>query len=225
MTLRTALRSTLALALGCAFALPGLGSLGCSSVYYDLNESILGRHKRDILNSRVEAARDEEQEAQEQILSTFELFKQATGFQGGDLETYYNRLQGEYDDSTAKAEAVSRRIDSIEDVAGDLFREWESEIDLISNPDLRRRSAASLGETRIRYGELIGAMRRAEARMEPVLLAFRDQVLYLKHNLNARAVASLENNVVAIEDDVAALVREMQAAIREADRFVSSMGG
>ncbi len=221
MTIETRL-APIAAALALLLGLPGLG---CSKVYYDLNESLLGRHKRDILSARVEAARDEEQEAQEQILSTFELFKQATGFQGGDIEKYYDRLQAEYDESEAKAEAVSTRIGAIEDVAGDLFREWETEIDLISNADLRRRSASSLRDTRIRYGELITAMRRAESKMEPVLVAFRDQVLFLKHNLNARAIASLEDNVVAIEDDVSALVREMQEAIAEADRFVASMEG
>ena len=31
-------------------------------------------------------------------------------------------------------------------------------------------------------------LRAAEARMEPVLVVFRDQVRFLKHNLNARAV-------------------------------------
>ncbi len=198
---------------------------GCSSMYYDLNEELLGRHKRDILRARVQDGREEQQEAQEQFLTTFELFKQATGFDGGDLEDFYNELQGEYDESEKKAAAVSERIGSIESVAEALFREWESEIEQISSANLRRQSTASLRDTQRRYQTLIGAMRRAESKMEPVLVAFRDQVLFLKHNLNARAVAALEGNVVEIEDDVAALVREMQTAIREAEDFVASMQG
>jgi hypothetical protein len=202
-----------------------LSAVGCRSVYYDLNEGILGRHKRDILSSRVEAAREDQQEAQEQFLTTFELFQQATGFQGGDLEDFYEQLKSDYDASVAKATAVRERIDSIEQVAGDLFAEWESEIAMISNPELRRRSTTNLRDTRARYGQLITAMQRAESKMDPVLVAFTDQVLYLKHNLNARAIASLEQNVVAIQDDVTALVRDMQAAIQEAERFVASMEG
>jgi len=200
-------------------------ALGCRSVYYDLNEELLGRHKRDILSSRVEGAREDQQEAQEQFLTTFELFQQATGFQGGDLEDFYEQLKGDYDASVEKAAAVRERIDSIEQVAGDLFAEWEAEIAMISNPELRRRSSTNLRDTRARYGQLITAMQRAESKMDPVLVAFNDQVLYLKHNLNARAIASLEDNVIAIEDDVTALLRDMQAAIQEAERFVASMEG
>lgn len=210
-------------AVSCAVLL--LPGVGCRSVYYDLNEELFGRHKRDILSARVEAAREDQQEAQEQFLTTFELFKQATGFQGGDLEDFYHELKRDYDASVAKADAVRERIDSIEQVAGDLFSEWDSEIAVISNPELRRRSSANLRETRGRYDQLIAAMRRAESKMDPVLVAFNDQVLFLKHNLNARAIASLEDNVVAIEDDVSALIREMRVAIQEAERFVASMEG
>jgi hypothetical protein len=56
-----------------------------------------------------------------------------------------------------------------------------------------------------------------------VLDAFRDQVLFLKHNLNARAIASLRNELTTIEDDVAVLVAEMEQAIAESDAFISEM--
>ena len=207
------------------FLCAGLLAPACSRAYYDLNESLLGRHKRDILKARVRDGRQEQQEAQEQFLTTFELFKQATGFEGGDLEDFYQELQTGYERSEAKATAVRERIDSIEKVARDLFAEWEGEIGQIQSADLRRRSSASLRDTERRYGEMIGAMRRAESKMEPVLVAFRDQVLFLKHNLNARAIASLEGVALSIEDDVAVLVRDMQTAIREAEAFVATMEG
>jgi hypothetical protein len=214
-------------ALSCVLALVAAPPLagGCRSAYYDLNEQILGRHKRDLLKARVRDGREEQQRAQEQILTTLEAFQQVTGFEGGELEERYERLAGEYERSEARARAVGERIAAIERVAEDLFEEWEAEIGEITNAELRRRSAKSLRETRGRYSTLIGAMRRAEGRMAPVLAAFRDQVLFLKHNLNARAVASLEGNLDGIESDVAALVREMQAAIREAEAFVETLEG
>ena len=212
---------TFALALVAAPLFTG----ACRSVYYDLNEELLGRHKRDLLKARVQDGREAQQEAQEQFLTTLESFQQVTGFEGGDLEDRYETLAGEYERSEARARAVGERIAAIERVAGDLFAEWEREIGEITNADLRRRSAATLRDTRSRYATLLGAMRRAEGRMEPVLAAFRDQVLFLKHNLNARAVASLEGSLAGIEGDVAALVREMQAAIREAESFVATLEG
>jgi DUF1680 family protein len=74
-----------------------------------------------------------------------------------------------------------------------------------------------------RDAQLIGAMKRAERKIDPVLAAFRDQVLYLKHNLNAQAIASLQSELASIETDVAKLIKEMEASIKEADGFISSM--
>jgi len=59
--------------------------------------------------------------------------------------------------------------------------------------------------------------------MQPVLTAFRDQVLFLKHNLNAAAIASLQTTAKGIESDVERLVAEMNASIAEADRFIKGM--
>lgn len=194
----------------------------CSGVYYDAMERV-GKHKRHILRDRVEAGREEQQEAQQQFQTAYERFVEATGYDGGDLEALYDRLNREYERSADKAEAVRERIGSIEQVAEDLFEEWQEEIGLIQSADLRRRSERRLRETQSRYADLIAAMRRAESKMEPVLVAYRDQVLFLKHNLNARAIASLGGSVVEIEDDVAALLAEINRSIQESERFIATL--
>lgn len=198
-----------------------LASPGCQSIYYDTMESF-GVEKRHILVDRIEDGRDDQREAQEQFQTTLEAFKAVTGFDGGDLEDTYDRLNSEYTASEARADAVRKRIDSIEQVAADLFEEWQTEIGQISDAKLRSGSSARLRDTRGRYDQLIAAMRRAESRMDPVLAAFRDRVLYLKHNLNARAIASLEADLGEIEADVDQLVRDMNASIAEAETFLAS---
>lgn len=212
-----AARRALALALGLAFVLGG-----CTTAYYSAMEQI-GRDKRDILRNRIDAGRDDQQEAQEQIQTTYERLKEVAGYDGGDLEAVYDRLNADFERSVARAEDVSDRIESIEQVASDLWVEWESEIDQISSASLRRQSRSMLSDTRIRYQRVIGAMRRAESKMPPVLDAFRDQVLFLKHNLNARAVAALEGTVGEIERDVEQLVRDIDASIREAEAFLAEL--
>lgn len=199
------------------------GFTACTSVYYDAMEQF-GVHKRDILRDRVEAARDDQRAAEEQFQSAYESFKAITDYDGGNLETAYTQLNREYEASAARAQAVSERIASIERVADDLFAEWEGEIDTISSADLRSKSTRQLRETKRHYAQLIRAMKRAEDKMEPVLVAFRDQVLYLKHNLNAQAIAALEGSVESIEDDVEALIGEIRISIREAESFLSTMG-
>ena len=196
---------------------------GCSSVYYDAMEQV-GVHKRDILRSRVEAARDDQRAAEEQFQTAYESFKSVTGYDGGNLEKAYDTLNGEYEESEARAEAVRDRIGSIENVASALFREWEAELDLISSASIRADSSRKLATTKRHYGELIAAMRRAEEKMDPVLVAFRDRVLYLKHNLNAQAIASLQSSALEIENDVEALIGEIRVSIREAEAFLNTMG-
>ncbi len=193
--------------------------IACSSAYYRAVESI-GFHKRDILVHRVEKARDSQQEAKEQFKTTLEKFSALTGFKGGSLEEKYKQLNSEFEASRAKAEAVHNRINDIRDVAAALFAEWKQELGQYKDPALRRSSEKKLAVTRQRYAQLIAAMERAEARIEPVLSTFRDQVLFLKHNLNAQAIASLKGELRSVETDIAALIKAMEASIREADAFI-----
>lgn len=220
--MRRRLASALSLlAVTCALAAPGCGSAR-RSVYYGTMEQ-LGWEKRHLLADRVEEARDDQEAVREQFQSTLDAFKAVTGFEGGDLEDVYRRLQGEYEESEERAAEVRERIDSIEQVAGDLFAEWESEIGQISDATLRRRSEERLRATRARYQQFIAAMQRSSGAMDPALTAFRDRVLYLKHNLNARAIASLEGDVGEVEADVERLVRDVEEAIAEAESFLRTI--
>ncbi|MCB2154828.1 DUF2959 domain-containing protein [bacterium] len=194
----------------------------CSSIYYNVMETF-GSEKRDILVDRVKDAREEQQEAKEEFQSALERFSALVDFQGGELESNYNKLSRDYERCKDRADAVGDRIDSIESVAEDLFAEWEDELDDYSNDRFRRISEQRLYETQKRYDDLIFAMRRAESKMDPVLSAFQDHVLFLKHNLNANAIASLEGQVDALESDIASLISEMESSIAEADAFIDQM--
>lgn len=205
------------------FLLSLLASLsGCSSTYYNTLEKF-GVHKRDVMVDRVGEARDAQEEAKQQFQSAFEQFSSVVEVKGGDLEEQYTVLKAEYDKSEKKAEAVHDRIAGVESVADALFDEWEKELDLYSSAALRRDSEQKLEQTQVQYKRLISAMKRAEEKIQPVLIVFYDQVLYLKHNLNARAIAALQGELVSLEKDVARLVREMETSIREADQFITKL--
>lgn len=195
----------------------------CQSAYYATMEK-LGYPKRELLVDSVEDARESQEEAKEQFKSALDTFIEVINFEGGELQEKYDNLSAEYDESKAKAEAVREHIDEVEDVAEALFDEWESELGQYSDEKLRRVSERKLAETKSRYKQLIRAMKRAEEKIDPVLSAFQDQVLFLKHNLNAQAVASLQDELVTVESDIASLIEEMEASIREADAFIREMG-
>lgn len=195
---------------------------GCSGTYYNMWEKF-GYHKRDILVERVGKARDGQQEAKEQFQTTLDKFKSVTGFSGGNLEAKYNELSAEYDRCEKRAGAVTSQIASVDAVAQSLFKEWEGEIKEYQSAELKSKSESELRATRARYEQLIAAMRAAESKMKPVLAAFHDQVLFLKHNLNAQAIASLEGTKVTLQGDVDRLIAEMQKSIDESNKFISSM--
>jgi len=199
-----------------------LFSTGCSSVYYSAMEKV-GIHKRDIMVDRVEEMRDSQQDTKEQFASALERFKSVLSVDGGDLEDKYSQLNDELKRSEAQAEDVRQRIAAVEDVSEALFDEWQGELALYSSASLRRSSEQKLKQTRSHYSKLMGAMKRAEAKIDPVLNPMRDQVLFLKHNLNARAIASLQSELGSIEADVAQLIKEMEASIKEADGFISTL--
>jgi hypothetical protein len=194
----------------------------CQSVYYKTMESF-GYHKRDLLVNSVEEARDSQEEAKEQFKSALERFSAVVNFQGGELEQKYNQLKSDYEASESKVNAVRERIDDVEDVAEALFEEWESELAQYSNDNLRRESKRKLQQTRQRYNRLITAMKSAESKFDPILATFKDQVLFLKHNLNSQAIASLDQELASVKVDIAALIREIEASIAEADSFIKAM--
>lgn len=199
-----------------------LSATACSTVYYETMEQF-GVHKRDILVDRVEEARDSQEAAKEQFSSALEQFTTLLNFDGGDLQAAYDSLNGEFEESESKAEAVSDRIRAVENVSADLFNEWEDELDLYTNQSLRNSSAATLRQTRVRYEQLVASMHAAESKMTPVVNAFRDQVLFLKHNLNSRAIASLRSELATIEGDISALIVDMENSILESNRFLSEL--
>jgi hypothetical protein len=191
-------------------------------MYYGGLEKI-GIPKREVMVYRVEKARDTQEETKEQFKSALEQFTAVTRFQGGDLEETYNKLNGEYEASVRKAEEVRQRISDIEDVSEALFSEWENEITQYSSASLKRSSQNKLKETKIQYRQLITAMKNAESKIEPILTVFKDQVMFLKHNLNAQAIASLKTELGSIKTDVSNLIAAMEKSINEANAFIKTM--
>jgi hypothetical protein len=195
---------------------------GCESAYYGAMEQV-GLHKRDILVDRVEAAVDSQEAAKEEFENAFEQFASVVDVPPSKLRSTYDRLNAAFEDAGARAEDVHERIDAVASVSGALFDEWEEEIELIGDRNLKTSSQRQLDASRERYASLMRAMRRAEEGMDPVLGTFRDYVLYLKHNLNAQAIAALQGELAGIESSVSLLIRDMETSIGEARSFIQSM--
>lgn len=217
---RLAATAYLATAVILAALLPGCKA--AREKYYDTLEKV-GIERRELLVSRVDKAREAQVEAEQQFKDALEQFQALVGHQGGDLEKMYAKLSAEYEASEKQAAEVRTRITKVEEVAGSLFAEWQKEIGQYQNQQYRRESERELAATRARTDQLVKAMKRAAKTMDPVLLKFRDQVLFLKHNLNARALGSLSGTAKSLEVEVGGLIQQMQGSIAEAEGFIAEM--
>jgi len=195
---------------------------GCRGVMYSTYEKF-GVYKRDLLKKRVVAARDEEKGAQQEFKDALTRLKELTHFEGGELEKRYRQLQSDYEDAAARVAAVHKRVQDVETVAGDLFTEWEKENRQIETDALRQTSRKQLSDTRLRYDEMLVALKKSEQSMDPVLRKLHDYVLALKHTLNAQAIAALGGESVKIQGDVARLIEDMNTSIARADEFIRQM--
>jgi len=183
----------------------------------------LGSHKRDILVDRIENTQEAQEDTQEQFKDALDQFRSVVEFDGGDLQDRYNKLNAEFEDSESAAQDISEHIDSVENVAEALFEEWTEELNLYTNTKLRNQAKSQLATTQKQYEKMLKSMRKAESSTEPVLNSMRDQVLYLKHSLNAQAIASMKGELTTISADINNLISEMQKSIDEANLFINKI--
>jgi hypothetical protein len=218
MSTTTRTTSWIWVAVGLAVA----ASVGCTTAYYSAWE-MLGQEKRDLLRSNVSAVQEEQQEAADQFESALDRLRELAAIDAGELEDVYDDLDADYEKAKLRADSVHERIEKIDSIANDLFVEWETEIGEISSADMRMKSRKKLDETKRNYAGLESKLRKSEASMEPVLTQLQDNVLFLKHNLNAAAIGGLSAEVAGIESDIETLIADMRASIAEADRFLQTL--
>ncbi len=219
MKLKTALANIIT-----ASALVSLGlTTGCQSIYNATMENVLGYEKRELLKKSVVSLQAEQKDAQKEFKDARTRLKELYAFNGGELESAYNRLKRSYESCESESQAVHSRIENMEDIAKSMFREWEKELQQYTNPTLAASSREQLQSTRERYQQLALTVRAAASAMKPVLAQIKDNVLYLKHNLNAAAIGSLKGEAANIQNQIEQLLSRMNASIAESDGFIKSL--
>lgn len=180
---------------------------------------------RDVLIKRVEAASEAQQNTAQEFKTALETFKSVTNFDGGDLEKMFNKLNSAYNDSEQAANTVTQRVDNVVKASNKLLSQWRTELEQYHDINIKKRAETQFDATRKQADKLIAAMRDAESKTKPVLGAFKDQVLFIKHNLNMQAVSSLKQETKIIEQDVSNLIADMEASITEAESFINAIKG
>ncbi|NNF50105.1 MAG: DUF2959 domain-containing protein [Woeseiaceae bacterium] len=201
-----------------------LALTGCASAKYSALEKV-GIHKRDILVDRVEDARDSQTETREQLVSAYEELSALIDYDGGELEEKYRRLSKQVERARDRTEELDDHLADIDRVSEDLFNEWQAELDLYNSAALRADQEKKLTQALRQFATMRERMQTARDRVDPVMAVLADNVLYLKHSLNAQALAALRGQATLLEGQVEVLIRDMQVAIEEADAFIRRMRG
>lgn len=202
-----------------------LGLSACGTVQkaqYSALEKV-GIHKRDILVDRIEATSETQEETKEQFQSAYQELASLITVDEAGLEKKYKKMAKAVEESEEKAKELENRIASVDNVAKALFAEWKQELTEYQSASLRQTSANNLKITEQRYANLYQKMQASQKKVTPVLKILQDNTLYLKHNLNARAVNGISNEVSQIEGKVAQLIQQMEDSINESKEFVKSM--
>lgn len=200
-----------------------LFTAGCRSMYNATMENVFGYEKRELFKKSVTALQTDQKEAQAEFKDALTRLKELYGFQGGELESIYGKVKRSYERCDGEAKDVHKRIENMEDLARSMFSEWEKEIQQYTNPNLAASSREQLRLTKDRYAQLSRTVREAESSMQPVLAQLKDNVLYLKHNLNASAIGSLQGEAANIQKQIEELLTRMNASIAESDQFIQSL--
>jgi predicted nucleic acid-binding Zn-ribbon protein len=182
-----------------------------------------GVEKRDLFKKKIKNTKDDQQSAAESFQSALDKLQAIYKFDGGNLEKQYRSLDASYNTAKTKADTVHSSIKEVETVAKDLFTEWEGEINQMTSLDLQARSRKTLVDTQAKYQEFHTSLKKSESKMDPVLSKLKDHVLFLKHNLNAKAITGLKTESGKIQGDIESLMKEMNSSITQADEFIKSM--
>lgn len=193
-----------------------------SSAKYSAYEMV-GMEKRDIFKREVKNVQEEQEDTTKAFKDALTRLKDIYDFEGGDLEKQHNKFKSSYERANEESQELKARVAKVDKVAKDLFEEWQAELNEMKDPDLRKRSSSQLKETKSRYSGLEVQLKKSEKKIDPVLVKLKDQVLNLKHNLNARAIAGLKTESGKIQSDIESLIKEVEKSSKEAEALIKTL--
>ena len=194
---------------------------GCQTVREGAESS--AQPKRNPLIGEVRNVRVAQQQTKDQFLMTLASFGALIDQTGGEVRNGYEAFSDELQKSESMAAALRERIGHLEEKGRLYFEPRESSLYGFTDRGSDQTGDAKSNATHQRYQDLLRAMKQAEQDIDPVLTVFRDQLVFAKYNLNAEAIARLQDELAAVEADTATLVGKLDSAIAEADTFIGAM--
>jgi chromosome segregation ATPase len=173
------------------------------------------------LVERVRGAQDEVTEAREDYDAAFTLYQRLTAPQAVELDELSDDFTDSIESCEDRAQDLAERVEGIRGEADTLFTGWNEELTQFSGELLRRKSEAMMLDTQARAQRVMDALERVQTRTQPVLLKLQDYALFFHHNLNARAIATLQDTYKEFDSEFRALQAELGKAEAEIETFLT----
>jgi len=180
--------------------------------------------QEDLVDS-VRAADEEAVEARTDFDAAFALYQRVTTPQAAELDDLADDFADAIESCRERFEDLATRRTKVDEEATTLFQGWNEELGRYSLELMREKSAAMLADTEKRTERVTKALERLQTRMEPVVKKLEDYALFFHHNLNPRAIATLEDTYKDFDAEYRALVSELEKTRAEITQFLANFEG
>ena len=182
-----------------------------------------GVKQTERLLKRAEDTRKQIGDTKAELQKTLETYNTLVSGRAGDAKKLYNDLRKAADRCEKKREDVRKRSADMEQEAHTFFEEWTASLAGINNEDLKKRSQTRLNDTRVSFGEILTAGRRAAADFDLFMAALRDQIVYLGYDLNPGAVASLAEDAKKLNAQANTMLKSIDAVTTSIEESMSAI--
>lgn len=194
----------------------------CSTVYYNFWET-LGKEKRDLLKSKLNDVNNAQEDVEEQYVDNLERIRKEYNFNEGELEKTYDKITDDYEDTNEKQKELSERINKANNIATDLFEEWKNEAYQLQNKNYKRKSLQKLAITKKKYSRTYTTIKKIEKDLNKILRKFKDQVIFIKHNLNAKVIGNLKSEFNDIKIDIKKQIKNIKRSKNQTELFIKEL--
>jgi chromosome segregation ATPase len=162
-------------------------------------------------------------ETKQQLQKTLTIYNSIIDAKTDDANKTYKDLVKAVEQCEKKRGDVQNKTEEMEKEAHIFFQEWNASLSGISNEDLKKRSQERLNDTRVRYGDILSAGRRAGAEFDTFIGDLRDQIAYLGFDLNPSAVESLKGDAAKLNQHGDVLFGKIDDVNKKITEYIQSI--
>ena len=210
--------------IGTALAIGTIGTVACKATTPNLSVSLTESRNSapSSLTERVQGIHEEQTHAHENLLSVHEVFQQLTAPQATDIGRLSSDLKRHVKVCNRDADQIARQIRTFEAESVELIEGWKAQLESLGDAE-RKESKNALERTEDHVDKVLGSLRSVQKKLQPMLASLEDYMLFFEHNLNARAIAALDDTYRAFDEDVEELTEFLVHAQNEVSTVLTEL--